>query len=80
MLIIGTRLFTWGAQPTANPIRCGTCGTVGTFIHKTAMRFFTIFFIIPVIPISGKMKLIECPKCKSRYEWNEPVAASSASA
>ncbi len=80
MLIIGTKIFCWGAMPTPEPLRCGTCGTVGRFIEKTAMRFLTFFFIIPTIPLSGKMKLIECPKCKTRYEWKQPVATAGASA
>jgi hypothetical protein len=32
------------------------------------MRFLTLFFFIPVIPISGKKLLVECPRCKTRYE------------
>ena len=68
MLIIGWKFFAWGSTPTPEPMHCSTCGTIAPFIQKTAMRFVTLFFIIPVIPISGKMHLIECPKCKTRYE------------
>ena len=32
------------------------------------MRFVTLFFIIPLIPISRKMQMIECPRCKTRFE------------
>ena len=68
MLIIGTKLFAWGSALTPEPFRCSSCGTFAQFVEKTAMRFVTLFFFIPVIPISGKMHLIQCPKCKTRFE------------
>ena len=67
MLIFGWRVFAWGSELTQDNMRCGTCGTVAQFIKKTAMRFFTIFFIIPLIPLSAKMSLLQCPKGKTRY-------------
>ncbi len=70
MLIIGTKLFTWGSQQTPEPFHCSACGTLTQFVEKTAMRFVTLFFFIPVIPISGKLRLIECPRCKTRFERN----------
>jgi hypothetical protein len=48
-------------------LRCGTCGTQAQFIQKTGMRFLVFFFIIPTIPLSGKMHVLECPQCKTRY-------------
>ena len=30
--------------------------------------FVTLFFVIPVIPVSGVHKLLECPNCKTRYQ------------
>ncbi len=80
LLIIGTRLFTWGCMPAAQAIRCGKCGAVAYFLEKTAIRFVTIFFFIPIIPISGMMKLIECPRCSTRFKVAQAVAATSASA
>ena len=68
MLIIGTRVFAWGSTLTQTNMHCGTCGIVAQFVEKTAMRFLTVFFIIPVIPLSGKMLLIECQKCRTRHE------------
>lgn len=67
MLIIGTRVFFWGSELMAETLRCGQCGMMGQFIRKTGMRFLTLFFIIPVIPLSGKMQAFECPRCKTRY-------------
>ena len=67
MIIIGLRFFTWGSDRTPNPMQCGQCGWAGAFIVKKGMRFVTVFFIIPVIPISGVQHLVECPNCKTRY-------------
>ncbi|HYF64336.1 MAG TPA: hypothetical protein VD886_16050 [Herpetosiphonaceae bacterium] len=67
MIIIGTKFFVWGSQLTAQAMRCGQCGTYAPFIMKKGMRFITLFFIIPVIPISGITDLVQCPNCKARY-------------
>jgi DNA-directed RNA polymerase subunit RPC12/RpoP len=67
-LVIGTKFFTWGSEKTDDMIRCSQCGTVAQFIQKTGMRFLTLFFIVPTIPLSGKQQLIECPNCKARYQ------------
>jgi hypothetical protein len=66
--IIGTKFFTWGGQKTSDMIRCTQCGTVAQFTEKTGMRFLTLFFIVPTIPLSGKKKMIECPNCKARFQ------------
>jgi hypothetical protein len=70
MLIIGIRLFFWGSELSSELMRCGTCGNVAQFWKKTGMRFITLFFIIPVIPVSGVMHVVECPNCKTRYKAN----------
>ena len=71
MLIIGTKVFFWGSELTSELMRCGTCGNQAQFIRKTGMRFLTFFFfIIPTIPLSGKMHVAECPQCKARYKVN----------
>lgn len=69
-LIIGTKFLDWGSQKTPEMIRCSQCGAVAQFTEKTGMRFITLFFLLPVIPISGKKKMIECPNCKSKFETN----------
>ncbi len=67
MIIIGTKFFVWGSQLAAHVSRCGNCGTVAPFILKKGMRFITIFFVIPVIPISGISDMAQCPNCGTRY-------------
>ena len=68
IFIIGTRFFTWGSEPGAQTTRCGQCGASGVFTAKKGMRFVTLFFIIPVLPISGVKHLVQCPNCGTRYE------------
>lgn len=70
MLIIGTHFFTWGSQQTTETFHCGQCGAQTAFIEKSGMRFITLFFVIPVIPISGVSKMMQCPNCKARYQAN----------
>lgn len=68
MIIIGTKFFVWGSQLAAQQSRCGQCGQVSAFILKKGMRFITIFFVVPVIPISGVKDMLQCPNCGARYE------------
>jgi hypothetical protein len=67
-IIIGTKLFAWGSQMTPRAYQCSHCGNFGPFIEKTEMRFVTLFFFIPIVPISGKKQVFECPSCKTRFE------------
>jgi hypothetical protein len=32
------------------------------------MRFITLFFFVPVIPLSGVRSMLQCPACKTRYQ------------
>ncbi|MDT5124021.1 MAG: zinc-ribbon family [Acidobacteriota bacterium] len=68
MIIIGTRFFTWGSTPSPQQTRCGNCGAVTNFIIKKGMRFITLFFFIPVCPISGLKHIAQCPNCGTRYQ------------
>lgn len=68
MLIIGMRFLAWGSERTEQAWRCAQCQTVGQFIRKRGMRFLTIFFIIPVVPLSGVKNLAQCAVCGARYE------------
>lgn len=68
MLIIGTHFFVWGSQLTQQQMHCGQCGATTYFIIKSGMRFITLFFIIPIIPISGVKQLAQCPNCGARYQ------------
>jgi DNA-directed RNA polymerase subunit RPC12/RpoP len=73
-IIIGVDYLTWGSEQTEQPIQCGTCGQYMRFIKKKGMRFVTIFFFIPIFPVSGVTHLVECPNCKTRYQPIEPTS------
>ena len=66
--IIGMKFIAWGSERMPGTIRCGECGTVAQFIRKSGMRFLTLFFVIPVLPLSGVKSLAECPTCGARYD------------
>lgn len=68
MLIIGSKFFKWGSELTPEQIHCRECGTVAQFVKKKGMRFITLFFVIPTIPISGLSHMTQCPKCKALYQ------------
>jgi len=68
MLIIGTHFFSWGSDRTTDLFHCGECGASSTFIVKKGMRFITLFFFIPLIPISGVKEMVQCPNCSTRYQ------------
>ena len=80
MLIIGTHFFAWGSALTPHAMRCGRCGAKVPFIVKQGMRFITLFFIIPVIPISGLKRLVQCVSCWTRYAGYEPGLESGGAA
>jgi hypothetical protein len=66
--IIGTRFFSWGSESAPGVMRCGQCATVANFTLRKGMRFITLFFIVPIIPISGVKELLQCPSCGARYQ------------
>lgn len=68
--IIGTRFFTWGSDVLPQQMQCGKCRTIGQFTLKKGMQFITLFFIIPIVPISGVKQLAQCPTCGTRFHLN----------
>jgi hypothetical protein len=67
-ILIGTKFFVWGSGLTPIAMNCARCGTTAPFLVKTGMTFLTLFFVIPLLPISGKKPILECPHCKARYD------------
>jgi hypothetical protein len=76
MLIIGTHFFSWGSETTSEGFHCGKCGHFGPFVMKKGMRFLTLFFIIPVIPLSGIKHMIQCPHCSTKFQAMASAAAA----
>jgi rubrerythrin len=73
MIIFGTKFWAWGSALTRDIWRCAQCGHSGQFTLKSGMNFITLYWIIPVIPISGVKKMVQCPNCKARYEADSYV-------
>lgn len=73
LILFGTRLLTWGSGLTQNVWRCAKCGHEGQFYEKTGRRFLTLYWIIPLFPVSGKLKMVQCPQCKTKYPDNMPA-------
>ena len=72
MIIFGTKFWAWGSALTQAIWTCGKCGYRGQFVEKSGMTFITFYWVIPVIPISGVKKMVQCPNCKTRYQNNTP--------
>jgi hypothetical protein len=53
-------------------MHCGQCGALTPFIEKKGMRFLTLFFLIPVLPLSGVKRMLQCPNCGTRYQATAP--------
>lgn len=72
MIVFGTKFWAWGSNLTRDIWRCAQCGHSGQFIEKSGLNCITLYWIIPVLPISGIKKMVQCPNCKARYEDNGP--------
>ena len=70
MIVFGIKFWAWGSALTQRIWKCGKCGYEGQFVQKNGMRFITFYWVIPTIPVSGVTKLVQCPKCKTRYQDN----------
>lgn len=45
---------------------CPRCGGDREYVHKSARRFFTLFFI-PIIPLNDLGEFVECSTCKNTF-------------
>lgn len=79
MLIFGTKFWAWGSALTQAIWTCSKCGFHGQFIEKKGMTFFTLYWIIPIFPVSGMKQLAQCPQCKTRYQNNTPPGGANGS-
>ena len=74
MIIFGIKFWAWGSKLTEQIWHCAQCGFQGQFIEKKGMRFFTLYWVIPLIPVSRVTSMVQCPTCKTRYSPNsQPV-------
>ncbi len=78
MIVFGVKFWAWGNALTQRIWKCSKCGFEGQFIEKKGMRFITLYWIIPTIPVSGITALVQCPQCKTRYQDNAPKTGGPA--
>ena len=74
MIIFGIKFWAWGSQLTNEIWHCVRCGYDGQFIQKKGMKFITLYWIIPTIPVSGIQEIAQCPNCKAQYDAKTPNA------
>lgn len=70
MILLGTRWISWGKERTKRANFCIQCGASSRFQLRTRMRFF-YFYLIPLVPISGKQKVYRCTQCGATYDRTE---------
>lgn len=80
MIVFGIKFWAWGSQLTHDVWRCAKCGYNGQFTIKKGMKFITLYWVIPTIPVSGITELVQCPNCKTRYEMGANVAPGTGNA
>lgn len=66
-LIFGVKFLSWGSDLTVQPMRCGECNVVAPFKIQKGMRFLTLFFVIPTIPLSGLRNMVKCQNCGAKF-------------
>ncbi|MFO0941768.1 MAG: zinc-ribbon domain-containing protein [Pirellulales bacterium] len=64
MIHIGT--YNWAKTIGAGQFYCSKCLAMSPYRHRSSRPFLTIYFI-PVIPIGGTTKFVECSTCKLQY-------------
>ena len=79
MIVFGIKFWAWGSALTNQVWRCAQCGYNGQFTQKKGMKFITLYWIIPTIPVSGVKEIAQCPQCKTQYDA-QPQSAPDASA
>ena len=76
MIFFGTKFWAWGNVLTPDVWNCSKCGHQGPFIQKKGMNFLTLYFILPIIPLSKMKNIAQCPNCKAQYENDAPHAGN----
>lgn len=67
MIIFGFSVFYFLGLIGTGQFACPKCGGDRDYKHKTARRFFTLFFI-PVIPLDKVGEVVQCQACGTKYD------------
>lgn len=66
MIIYGWRGFT--STNSQGSFYCPTCDSTRPYQQKSSRTWFTLYFFIPVFPISGLTEYIECESCRGTFQ------------
>ncbi|GLI02417.1 zinc-ribbon domain-containing protein [Phytohabitans aurantiacus] len=67
MIIFGFSVFYIFGLIGSGQFACPNCGGDREYQHRTARRFFTLFFL-PVIPLDKVGEVVQCQTCKVRFD------------
>jgi tellurite resistance protein len=82
MIIFGVSVFYIFGLIGTGQFHCPQCGGDRDYEHRTARRFFTLFFL-PVIPLDKVGEAVRCQTCKTRFDpivLRRPTTAQLATA
>jgi len=67
MIVFGLSVFTIFGLIGTGQFHCPQCGGDREYEHRTARRFFTLFFL-PVIPLNKVGEVVRCKTCRTRFD------------
>jgi hypothetical protein len=67
MIIFGLSVFYIFGLIGRGQFHCPNCGGDRNYEHRTARRFFTLFFL-PVIPLDKVGEVVQCQTCRVRFD------------
>jgi predicted RNA-binding Zn-ribbon protein involved in translation (DUF1610 family) len=82
VIIFGVSVFYFFGLIGTGQFHCPNCGGDREYEHRTARRFFTLFFV-PVIPLDKVGEVVRCKTCRVRFDpvvLQRPTSAQLASA
>ncbi|HEY8473277.1 MAG TPA: zinc-ribbon domain-containing protein [Natronosporangium sp.] len=82
MIIFGFSVFYIFGLIGTGQFHCPNCGGDREYEHRTARRFFTLFFL-PVIPLDKVGEVVRCRTCRVKFDpvvLQRPTSAQLASA
>jgi zinc-ribbon family len=77
VIIFGLSVFYFMGLIGTGRFACPNCGGDRDYEHRTARRFFTLFFI-PVIPLDKVGEVVRCQSCRVRFDPSVLAAPTSA--
>jgi len=81
VIIFGLSVFYFMGLIGTGQFHCPNCGGDREYEHRTARRFFTLFFV-PVIPLDKVGEVVRCRTCRTKYDpivLTRPTSAQLAS-